>query len=124
MRTNTSGYVRLLLLVGFLTGASWAEDRATLLSLDDARTLVMKVPSALRSQKLGGCPQAELLDQETAWAFFQVRNRCPEKGSGMLGNYHVDLRTGRVWTDGEPRKEVKSAELRRLRAKLATRQRR
>lgn len=92
---------------------------------DDAALLITNTPSALRVRGLGGCPRGLVGSVTDDFAFVQLRNACPSKGMGMVGNYRVDLRTGRTWAeDSDPPREVDSKRLRDLRARLLSRLRR
>jgi len=66
------------------------------LSNDQARKLVLSVPSALAVRHSGGCVHSEILQQDTTEITFQLRNRCPRSGSGLIGNYVVKRQSGKI----------------------------
>ena len=103
-----------LLVLSFLlplaAGSSQISER-------EARFLVENTPDVQGVKKRGGCPRFELLWRERDTAVFQARNFCAREGSGMIGNYRVDLTDGTVWSgiDKDNDRIVDSTRLRSLR---------
>jgi hypothetical protein len=89
-----------------------------ILSEKDARTLVMNTPEVLAADRRHRCPEAELSWKEPKRMSFQVRSRCIRSGSGLIGNYVVDLGSGRIWSDIEQKTLVDSQHLEKLRKLL------
>lgn len=87
------------------------------LSIKDAELLVLNTPDAVKAKQIHHCPKAEYLFGDKSTATFQVRNLCATSGSGLIGNYSVDLRTGFVYYDVEG-KRIESQRLKKLRAQL------
>jgi len=54
--------------------------------------------------------------------YFQVRNSCPVGGSGLIGDYSVDLNTGEIWVDIERDKKIDSPRLDKLRRRFLAQQ--
>jgi hypothetical protein len=84
----------------------------------EAEQLVRNIPVALRVSQHGGCPATECSSMGPSLALIQLRNSCPRSGSGMIGNYVVDLESGRIWSDIDRKNELNSARLRALRVKM------
>jgi hypothetical protein len=84
----------------------------------DVQTLVANVPDALLVKRRGGCLATDYSDIGGNLALVQLRNLCPKGGSGLIGNYVVDLRSGRIWEDVDQKKEIDSRLLRKLRNQL------
>jgi hypothetical protein len=89
-----------------------------------AETLVMNVPEVLMTKSHHGCPRAETLEIGKDTANFQVRNSCAAQGSGLIGNYSIDLNTGEVWFDSERDKKINSPRLDKLRRRFLEQQKR
>ncbi len=106
------GILIATLAAGLLIGA------ARRLTEKDATTLVSNVPEALASKRRGGCLVPDYSELSPDLAFVQLRNSCPRSGSGLIGNYVVDLHSGRIWSDIDRTKEVDSARLRAIRKKI------
>ena len=91
-----------------------------------AEELVLNIPEALASKGLGGCPKADLgaANKNQTTVFVQVRNMCSHEGSGLIGNFTVDLKTGEIWVDVDRSKEgrnlIDSPHLKELRSKFFT----
>lgn len=88
------------------------------LTQGEVELLVTNVPVALKVRSLGGCLSADYWTDGSGSATVQLRNMCPRSGMGLVGNFEVDLRSGRIWNDIDRIEEVDSAHLRSLRAKL------
>jgi hypothetical protein len=86
--------------------------------MDDASQMASNVPEVLRAKSNGACILADRSAFKKDFVQVQVRNSCPKSGSGFIGNYYVDLRSGRIWRDVDQQHEVVSKHLVRLRAKL------
>ena len=91
---------------------------STELDTKDAATLIQNTPDFSRAKQVGHCPKSELLWADNGSAVFQIRNTCPTSGSGLIGNYTVDLRTAQVWIGVDRTKLVESKGLRRLQEQL------
>lgn len=91
------------------------------LTVREAQLLVTSVPDALAVKRRGGCPSADYSELSADLALVQLRNRCLRSGSGMIGNYVVDLHTGRIWSDIDRTREVDSPRLRKLRREILAR---
>jgi hypothetical protein len=105
----------VFILAIFSTAAPSAE---RLLSAKQAQTLALNTPDVLSSRHTRGCPKVESLSASKIEFFFQVRNTCPKRGSGLIGNYVVDRRTGEIWADIDKRQPVTSEHLDALRRKM------
>jgi len=90
------------------------------LTIKEAERLVTNVPDALAIKRHGGCPTPDYQGMGPNLALVQLRNTCPRSGSGLIGNYVVDLRSGRIWSDIDQTTEVESPHLRTLRKKLVS----
>jgi hypothetical protein len=88
------------------------------LTKKDVSMLVSNVPEALATKRRGGCLAQDYSELGPDLAFVQLRNSCPRSGSGFVGNYVVDLYSGRVWSDIDRTKEVDSPHLRAIRRKI------
>ena len=84
----------------------------------EANFLVTNIPVALTVKRGGGCPTPDYSPLGPDLALVQLRNTCPRSGSGMLGNYVVDLHSGKIWSDIDRKNEVDSRHLRTLRKRL------
>lgn len=109
----------LLFIIGF-GGEIWSaiSSEGSRLSIKQAEMLVLNTPEALRSKDGGRCPKAELLSTSETAGWFQVRSTCKVTGSGLLGNYEVDLTTGEVWVGDERIEKVVSKRLNLLRKQM------
>lgn len=96
---------------------------AQVLSSKDAQLLVKNVPDALKDKHHGGCLSSDYSHFGGGLALVQLRNMCPRSGSGLIGNYFVDLNSGRIWSDIDKTEEVNSPPLRKLREILLKRKR-
>lgn len=88
------------------------------LTIKEAERLVTNLPVALTIKRHGGCLTPDYQRIGPNLALVQLRNTCPRSGSGLIGNYVVDLRSGRIWSDMDQKAEVDSAHVRALRRKL------
>lgn len=95
-----------------------SEVSTQLFTAKDVQTLVASVPDALLVRRRGGCVATDYSDIGGGLAVVQLRNLCPKGGSGLIGNYLVDLRSGRIWEDIDQKKEIDSKLLRKLRSQL------
>ena len=91
--------------------------------MKEARELVLGIPDALAASAAGRCPKAEMLSITSESAFFQLRSTCVKYGSGLIGNFTVDLSTGNVGFDIDKEHLVQSEHLNRLRSRLFARKR-
>jgi len=89
-----------------------------ILDQEDVWLLVMNIPEVMQVEARKGCPHLEFLTEGKDQMYVQVRNQCPVSGNGMMGNYTVDLRNGRIWFDVDETKTIDSERLRRLRKAL------
>lgn len=110
---------RLLYIIGLQLVLLYPASAGSL-SLKDAELLVLNTPDVIKAKRIHHCPKAEYLFGDENTAAFQVRNVCPSNGSGLIGNYSVDLRTGFVRYDLEGRR-IDSERLRKLRHQLLSR---
>lgn len=113
------------MLVPFLTIAlsslSMGQGPTALLRMEDARLLVVNVPKALSAKAAYRRPSAELLRETQDEFVFQLRSGIARGFiSGLLGNYEVDRRNGRV-RDIDLQQEVDPPQLRRLREHILNR---
>jgi hypothetical protein len=92
------------------------------LDQEDVWLLLMNIPEVIELEARKGCPHLEFtaVGKDRMWV--QVRNDCPKGGNGMIGNYTVDLRDGRIWYDVDPIKFIDSERLQRLRKVLISRE--
>lgn len=88
------------------------------LTVAEAKLLLTSTPDYVLAKKKRGCPEIELGWQEATEAVFQLRNTCPKSGSGLLGNYTVDLRSGQVWIGVDRDQLVQSPLLRQALSKI------
>jgi len=100
-----------------------ATDTRPKLTVKEARELVLGIPDALAASAAGRCPKAEMLSITSESAFFQLRSTCVKYGSGLIGNFTVDLSTGNVGFDIDKEHLVQSEHLNRLRSRLFARKR-
>jgi len=91
---------------------------AQVVSSDEAKLLVKNTPDALKVKHHGGCLLADYSNVGSRLASVQLRNMCPHSGTGFVGNYVVDLNSGRIWSDIDQNDEVDSPRLRKLRERL------
>lgn len=89
-----------------------------LLTPKEAQVLVLSVPEVLQSKQRRRCPKAETVEVVKSLAYFQVRSTCNFTGSGLIGNYTVDLRTGEVWMDVDREQKISTAYLEKVRKRL------
>ena len=68
------------------------------LSDSDIRILIKNVPVAITVRQAGGCPTVETSMLGGGLAAAQLRNMCPRSGTGLIGNYVVDLKSGTIWS--------------------------
>lgn len=97
----------------------WAADGG--LSVKDAQLLVQNTPQFLKAAKEKQCPEVEVLWSAEQDVVFQLRCRCVESPSGLIGNYVVDRRTAQVWIGVDHDYPVESKRLQELRRVLLTR---
>ena len=88
------------------------------INADDAKVLLRHTPDYQRAKRRGGCPEIEMLWADKRAAALQIRNECPKKGIGAIGQYSVDLSTGDIWRGIEREQKISSPELRRWQRKL------
>jgi len=88
------------------------------LTIKEVERLVVNTPEAVAIKRRGGCPTPEYQQMGPSLALVHLRNACQRSGSGLIGNYVVDLRSGRVWSDIDQTTEVDSQRLRTLRRRL------
>jgi hypothetical protein len=80
--------------------SGWAPATAShRLTAQEANRLVTNIPDALTVKRRGGCPTPDYAELGPDLALVQLRNTCPRSGSGLIGNYVVDLRSGKIWSD-------------------------
>ena len=91
---------------------------AQVLTPKEAQLLVKNAPDALKDKRRGGCVSSDYSDFGGGLAVVQLRNMCPRSGMGMIGNYVVDLNSGRIWSDIDQTDEVDSLRLRKLRERI------
>lgn len=84
----------------------------------DARHLIEHTPDYLRAKDRSQCPRIELLWIDKTTAAFQLRSYCPKGATGLIGNYFVDLKTGKISRDIEGEETITSDQLTRLKRKL------
>ena len=111
--------VQLVLIFALQSGSLFGQQ----LSLDQARNLVENTPDFLVVKDRKGCPRSELLWHTSNSVVFQVRNRCPKSGSGMIGMYTVELTTGKVWVGVDRDELIESDRLKEVRRRLFERRR-
>ena len=113
-------------LITFLTVVASYVSAESKLSIGNAERLIQSIPDVLRNKHDGGCPRPECESLGENAVFCQVRNMCPKSGSGLIGNYRIDLRTGQIWSGIDPRSDklIDSERLRRLRRQLLAKPRR
>jgi hypothetical protein len=105
-------------VVASLLASSSIGEQVRLLDVEDARTIVEHIPVFLKAASKKRCPKAEQLWASEEVVAFQVRSHCVPSASGLIGNYRVDLKTGKVTEGFEGDDTVDSEELRRLRGRL------
>jgi hypothetical protein len=93
-----------------------AENRR--LTAKEVELLVMNVPIGVSVKRDGGCPEAGYAEVGPDLAWSQLRDMCPPYGSGLLGNFVVDVHSGRIWSDVDRTAEVDSPRLQELRKRL------
>jgi hypothetical protein len=84
----------------------------------DARHLIEHTPDYLRAKDRSQCPQIELLWVDKTTAAFQLRSYCPKGATGLIGNYFVHLKSGKISRDIEGEETITSDQLTRLTRKL------
>ena len=84
------------------------------LSVEDARVLLESTPDFLRATSGNRCPQIELLWSGEHDVAYQMRSRCTNSPSGLIGNYIVDRHTAEVWIGVDRDHLVESKRLRKL----------
>jgi hypothetical protein len=67
------------------------------LNVKDARKLVENTPDFLSALEAKRCPKAELLYSGKRDIGFQLRSRCTNSPSALIGNFIVDRETAEVW---------------------------
>jgi hypothetical protein len=112
-----SRVLNLIVLAVILT-AQGPGSAARRLTAEDANLLVTNIPVSLVVKRNGGCPTPDYSELGPDLAIVQLRNTCPRSGSGLIGNYVVDLHSGKIWSDIDRKNEVDSPHLRSLRNKL------
>jgi hypothetical protein len=88
------------------------------LTTKEARLLVQNTPKVLQSKNSNRCPRIELLWKDERTAHFQARSTCNTQGSGLLGNFTVDLISGSIYTDIDLEHAVDSDNLKDLTKRL------
>ena len=119
MKSVTAFFLCSLVLI---LRAMFAQQVTVHLDQDDVWLLVMSIPDVLQVEARKGCPDLEQRLVAPDRMYVMVRNTCPVSGNGKMGNYTVDLRTGRIWFDVERDKIIDSDHLERLRKLLLSRQ--
>lgn len=92
--------------------------KAASLTVADAKLLLTNTPDYISAKSKGRCPEVELGWHDENEAVFQLRSMCPTSGSGLLGNYTVDLRSGQVWVGIDRDQLVRSSVLRQALSKI------
>lgn len=80
----------------------------------------MQAPAVVKAKASGGCPAADYQEKSPGIALFQVRNLCAKSGTGMLGNYAVDLSNGQMWAEDGDEKRIDSPEVRLTRTRMCS----
>ncbi len=111
----------LITILLFLCLPDTAGQERPLLGEDAVWMIVMSTPAGIELEARRGCPDVELIPEGRYLMYVQLRNVCLASGSGLIDNYTVDLRTGRIWTGIDNKKYIDSERLRRLRALLGIR---
>lgn len=91
---------------------------AQALDIKHVKFLVENIPVALKIKAANGCLAADYSDMGSELALVQLRNKCPQYGSGLIGDFVVDRHSGRIWSDIDQSAEVDSAHLRQLRRRF------
>jgi hypothetical protein len=65
--------------------------------------IVMQSPAAVKTKATGGCPVADYREKGPGMAGFQLRNLCARSGDPVLGDYVVDLGSGKLFEDSGSR---------------------
>ena len=112
----------LMVTLLFLSQIGTAQKSVALLSEEAVWMIVMNTPDAVQLEGRHGCPNVELIREAKFLISVQLRNGCPNSGSGLIDNYTVDLRTGQIWTGIDDKKYIDSDRLRRLRVLLGKKQ--
>jgi len=109
---------RISALIAVLVCGQEAAFAGRSLTPKEVELLVANIPPALEMKRHGGCPTPEYSDWSPGLAMVQLRNSCPRSGSGFIGNYVVDLHSGKIWSDIDRKSEVDSPRLLALRKRL------
>src|SRR6185437_8919498 len=88
-----------LLLVTLLVAQEMSGSAGRVLTKKEVNLLITNLPVALNVKRNGGCPVSDYSELDPSLAIVQLRNRCPHSGSGLIGNYVVDLKSGKIWSD-------------------------
>ncbi len=91
------------------------------LSVKDAKLLVENTPEFLKAAREKRCPEVEVLWSGEEDVAFQMRSRCTDSPSGLIGNYFVDRKTAEVWIGVDRDHLVQSKRLRELQRVLLKR---
>lgn len=110
--------VSIGIMFAALLAAQTPGSTSSRLKAKDANLLVTNIPAALTVKRTGGCPTPDYSELGPDLAMVQLRNTCAGSGTGLIGNYVVDLHSGRIWSDIDRQNEVDSPHLRALRRKL------
>lgn len=120
-RRRTVCFSLIALLPAICAGGQQASHKRRRLTLLEARQLVYKAVEPQGATKL---PRFGLDyykdDHFRDFYFFEATADHPGPGSGVLGHYGVDPRTGNVW-DGVVCRELTSPSLRKLQQTVRTR---
>jgi hypothetical protein len=81
--------------------------------------IVMQSPAAVKSKATGGCPVADYSEQSPGVASFQLRNLCAKSADPLLGNYTVDMSSGKLFEEAGTR-PVDSPNLRMATAQVCS----
>ena len=82
----------------------------------------MNVPEVLMTKSHHGCPRAETLEMGQRYCLFPGSEFLYGGGSGLIGDYSVDLNTGEIWVDIERDKKIDSPRLDKLRRRFLAQQ--
>src|SRR5689334_5437645 len=73
------------------------------LTQKQAEELVLNVPAALASKRIGGCPKAFVgwVNEKQGTIYFGINDPCDKSrsASNKIGNFTVDLQNGEVWRE-------------------------
>lgn len=70
---------------------------------EHAAIIVMQSPAAVKTKASGGCPAADYTEKAPGVASFQLRNLCARSSGAVLGNYSVDMSSGRLFEESGTR---------------------